>query len=220
MKSKSLLKRLKALGYPLLEKEESLDANATLAEVVQSKDPRLWEGFPLLLANSADKGLFDCNMVQMHLKKVFDKAYLSKLIVMSLALYKALNVKFSWANRLYNSLGFERKNYGNFLTKLKQDQDLLVADNLLSTTRLKNVFRNYFNEEKSRLSELVSVKDEFGLEYALSQVFAPKQKELFLKRLKREKMNKTEREYYYRVVRKKVMALANPELHRLAVKIK
>ena len=220
MKSKSLLKRLKALGYPLFEREESLDANATLAEVVQSKDPRLWEGFPLLLANSAEKGLFDYNMVRMYLKKLFDKMYLSNLVLMSLALYKVMDVKFSWANRLNKLLGSKKKDYDKFLKKLKGEQDFLVANNLLSSKRLKDTFKNYFKEEKSKLDELTSVKEELDLEYALSQVFAPKQKELFFKRLKGEKMYKTEREYYYRVVRKKVMALANPELHRLASKLK
>ena len=43
-----------------------------------------------------------------------------------------------------------------------------------------------------------------------------KQKELFMKRLKGEKMTKTEREYYSRSVKKKVQALANSDLHKLA----
>ena len=55
-KNKSLLKRLSRLGYPLFESEEALDVNVTLADVVKSKDLRLWEGFPVLLANSAEKG--------------------------------------------------------------------------------------------------------------------------------------------------------------------
>ncbi len=61
------------------------------------------------------------------------------------------------------------------------------------------------------------MKSEFDMEYSLSQMFSKKQKELFMKRLKGEKMTKTEREYYSRTVRKKVLALANPELHKLAV---
>jgi len=217
---KTLLKKLKLLGYPLFEKEESLDVNATLAEVVQSRDLRLWEGFPLLLANSTERGLFDYDMVKRHLKKPFDKLYLSQLVLMSLALYEVLNVKFSWANKLYNSLTFKKKDYDEMLGKLKKGEELQVTNNLLSPERLKNTFKNYFKEEESKLTELASMKEEFGLEYALSQVFSPKQKELFLKKLRGEKMTKTEREYYSRVVRKKVEALANPELYRLAQKVK
>jgi hypothetical protein len=50
----------------------------------------------------------------------------------------------------------------------------------------------------------------------MSQVFSPKQKELFFKKLKGEKLTKTEKEYYSRAVKKKVLALANDELHRMA----
>lgn len=220
MKNKTLLKKVKMLGYPLFEKEESLDVNATLAEVVQSKNLRLLEGFPLLLANSAEKGLFNYDMVKWHLKKPFDKLYLSKLVLMSLVLYEVLNVKFSWADKLYKLLSFKKEDYNEMLGKLKRGKELQVANNSMSPERLKNTFKNYFKEEESKLTELAYMKEEFGLEYALSQVFSSKQKELFLKRLRGEKMTKTEREYYSRVVRKKVEALANPELHRLAQKVK
>lgn len=220
MKNKTLLKKVKMLGYPLFEKEESLDVNATLAEVVQSKNLRLLEGFPLLLANSAEKGLFNYDMVKGHLKKPFDKLYLSKLVLMSLVLYEVLNVKFSWADKLYKLLSFKKEDYNEMLGKLKRGKELQVANNSMSPERLKNTFKNYFKEEESKLTELAYMKEEFGLEYALSQVFSSKQKELFLKRLRGEKMTKTEREYYSRVVRKKVEALANPELHRLAQKVK
>lgn len=219
MKHETLLRKLGKLGYPLFEREESLDVNATLAEVVQSKDLRLWEGFPLLLANSAERDLFNYDMVRSHLKRPFDRLSLPKLVLMSLVLYKVLNVKFSWADRLYKSLTFKKKDYDEILGRLKKGEELLVANKPLSPERLKNTFKNYFKEEKFKLTELVSMKEEFGLEYALSQVFSPKQKELFLKRLRGEKMTKTEKEYYSRVVKKKVMALANSELHRLAQKV-
>ena len=41
---------LSRLGYPLLEPTEAPDVNQTIAEVVRSRDTRLWEGFPVLLA--------------------------------------------------------------------------------------------------------------------------------------------------------------------------
>jgi hypothetical protein len=37
-----------------------------------------------------------------------------------------------------------------------------------------------------------------------------------MKKLKREKLSKTEKEYYSRVVKKKILALANSQLHNLA----
>ena len=41
MKDNSLLKRLRALGFPLFETGQTEDANLTLADVVKSKDLRL-----------------------------------------------------------------------------------------------------------------------------------------------------------------------------------
>jgi hypothetical protein len=219
-KNDSLLKRLRALGYPLFETEETENANLTLADMVKSRDFRLWEGFPVVLANSAEKGLFNYEKVNWYLKKPFDRHYLASLIAMSFALYKALNLKFSWVEQFYQQLSRDRKKeFKGFLEKLKNNKDLQVGDRAMSSSRLKTVFNNYFSQKQAKLNDLLSVKEELGLEYALSQLFSPKQKELFLKRLKGEKLTKTEREYFSRVVKKKVWALANPELHRLAQKV-
>jgi len=46
-----------------------------------------------------------------------------------------------------------------------------------------------------------------------------KQKELFLKELKRERLTKTEKEYFSRVVKEKVWVFTNPKLYRLAQKL-
>lgn len=215
---KLLLRKLKALGYPLFEEEESLDANVVLAEVIVSRDLRLWEGFPVLLANSAEKGLFNYAKVKGHLKKSIDKSSLYSLTLMSLVLFKVLNIKFSWARKLYNTLSLKKKTFDKVVEEFKNGEKFQVAHNFLSPERVKNTFKNYFKEEESKLSELVSIKEVFALEYAIAQIFSPRQKELFLKKLRGEKMTKTEREYYSRTVRKKVMALANSELHRIAQK--
>jgi len=220
MVNKKLLKRLGKLGYPLFETEEAQDANATLAEVVQTEDLRLWEGFSVVLATSTERGLFDYEMVKSKLKKPFDKANFDTLFVLSLALYKALNLKFSWADEFYEHLSMdEKKEFNGFLENFKKNREFKVSKYLMSSQRLKATFNNYVKQETSRLNDLVSVKQELGLEYALSQVFSPKQKELFLKKLRREKMTKTEKEYFSRVVKKKVLALANPELHHLAQRL-
>jgi len=220
MVNKNLFERLSALGFPLFETEQTRDANATLADVVKSKDLRLWEGFPVLLDSSAKKGTFNYDMVKEYLKKPVHKSYLASLMVMSLALYKVLNLKFSWADRFYKSLpGDRKKEFTNFLERLEKDEDLVVANHVMSSQRLKSTFNNYFGLAQSKLMDLLSIKEEFDLEYSLSQVFSPKQKELFLKKLRREKLTKTEKEYFSRVVKKKVLALANPELHRLSQKL-
>lgn len=220
MKNKNLLKELSKLGFPLFEREEKLDVDSALAQVAKGGDSRLWEGFPVVLANSAEKGLFNYENVLRQLKQPSDKSKLNALLVMSLALYEALELKFSWAKRLLSSLTpGAKKDFDSFKEKLKRDVLFTVAGREMSAQRLKTTFRNYFRQSQSSLNELLSAKEELGVEYALSQVFSPKQKELFLKKLKNEKLTKTEKEYFSRCVKKKALALANPELHRLARKL-
>lgn len=220
MENDNLLKRVAALGFPLFEVEEDENANLTLADLVKSRDLRLWEGFPVVLANSAEKGLFDCEKVNRYLKKPFDRASFASLMILSLALYKFFNLKFSWADRFSKSLTKEKqKELKGFLGRLKKSDELRVAGYEMSTQRLKNVFNNYFVKSKNKLNEYLSVKDELSLEYALSQLFSPKQKELLFKKLRREKLTKTENEYFSRVVKKKVLALANAQLHSLAQRL-
>jgi hypothetical protein len=220
MKNENLLKRVGGLGFSLFETEQDKDANLTLADMVKTRDLRLWEGFPVVLANSVERGLFDYDKLKGYLKKPFDKSCLTSLLVLSFALYRFFNLKFSWANELYRTLADDRKReFKDFLEKLKNDNELQLGGYAMSGYRLKKVFTNYFSQSRSRLNELVLLKDELGLEYSLSQVFSPKQKELFLKKIKREKLTKTEKEYFSRAVKKKVLALANPELHRLSQKL-
>lgn len=221
MKSDALLRRLAVLGLPFFDVEEGGDTNATLADVVKSGDLRLWEGFPVVLANSAERGLFDYVKAESCLKGPSDKLRLDLLVAMSLALYKVLNLKFSWENKLYKLLDKEggRRQYENYLEGLKNNRDLHVQNHLMSSHRIKETFNNYFRQTQESLNALLLAKEELGLEYALSQVFSPKQKELFLKKLRNEKMTKTEKEYFSRVVKKRVLALADPQLHRLSQKL-
>src|SRR3989338_2353451 len=220
MKNNNLLKRVGALGFPLFGAEEYQNADLTLSDMVRSGELRLWEGFPVVLANSAQNGSFSYAKVNRYLKKAFQKSSLVSLVAMSLALYKFFYLKFSWHKELFKALSRNmQKQFDGYLRNLKKDGNLNVAGREMSAHRLKSAFNNYFNQSQAKLNELLSGKDELSLEYSLSQVFSPKQKELFLKKLKREKLTKTEKEYFSRAVKKKVLALANPEMHRLSQKL-
>jgi len=219
MNKSQLLKNVKALGYPMFEVEESIDANLTLAEVVKSSDRRLLEGFPVMLANSLEKGLFNFEKVKSHLEKNQDKNLFHKLMMMSLALYDHLEMELSFADKLYKSDFFNREVFHFYLSQFKEEKDLENIDGIMSSERVINSFKNYFKRADIDLKEIAELQDEFELEYAMSQIFSKKQKEIFLKKLKGEKLTKTEREYYSRSIKKKVLALANPDLHKLASKL-
>lgn len=221
MENKDLLKRLSKLGFPLFETDADFDVNETLAEVVRSKNMRLWEGFPVLLVNANKKGGFDYNMVDSLLEDNEEKSNFSHLVLLSLSLYRYLHLKFNWVSDLYNRLSLNEKSLvEKFLGHYKKNLDFEVSGQRLNPQRIREMFTNYFEGKKTDERNLKPMPEELSLdlEYALSQVFSPKQKELFLKKLKGEKLTKTEKEYSSRVVKKKATALANFELHTLAKK--
>ena len=219
MKKTELLNNVKDLGFPLFETKKSVNANKTLAEVTKSKDSRLWEGFPLLLANTLERGLFHYREALRNFKSSQERNDFRKLLLMSLALYKYLGLKFSYSDKLYSSNYFNKKVLDKFLYSFKEKQDLKLTGKQLSLARVVNTFKNYFKHAELDFKDYVRMKDDFELEYSLSQLFSKKQKELFMKKLKGEKMTKTEKEYFSRSVKKKVVALANSDLHKLATKL-
>jgi len=221
LKNNKFLEQLKTLGFSLFEKQEDTDANFVLAKVAMSEDIRLWEGFPVVLANSADRDLFDYTKTDEYLKDLNDKNNLTELFAMSLALYEVLKLKKPWVNKLAKlNSAWEKEKYSYFLDKLKNNQSFKVAGYQMDSGRLKPLFKNYYFLEAQRsVEDLLVKREEFDLEYCLSQVFSPKQKELFFKKLRGQRLSKTEKEYFSRVVRKKVRALANSQLHRLAQKL-
>ena len=220
MVDRKLLDNLNRLGFPLMETQAAVDANKTLAEVIKSKDTRLWEGFAVLLANAARDYHFDYDQVQKHLTQNEELEDYKSLLLLSLALYQYYDLSFSWSNQIKKNLSPKD------LARLKELKYLLVHGNEVSLgnrrfdpSRLKQMFNNYFEKDAEKLRQLRQKYEELSLEYALSQLFSPKQKELFQKKLKGELLTKTEKEYFSRTVKKKVAALANPELHRLAQKL-
>lgn len=218
MTNEALLKKVGSLGYPLFEKEKEVDANVALAEVVKSRDLRLWEGFPVMLATALERGLFDFESALRHLGSVKERTVLSKLVALSCGLYAFTGADVPHLEEVEKNSHYLSEDVKKASVAFKEDLVLNVGGKALDTARLRTTFERYFSQWESA-ADLASQKESFGLGYALAQVFSPKQKELFFKKLKGEKLSKTEREYYSRVVRKKVMALSNPELHRLAKQI-
>ncbi|MBW2452635.1 MAG: hypothetical protein JRF07_09820, partial [Deltaproteobacteria bacterium] len=68
----------------------------------------------------------------------------------------------------------------------------------LDPERVKGLFKLYYEQKAEKDRRRKDRYDEFSLEYALSQVFSPKQKELFEKKLEGESLTKTEQEYFSR----------------------
>jgi hypothetical protein len=220
IKDNDLLEKLDLLGFSFFAPERAVDPNAVLADITKSHDARLWEIFPAVLADTAERGLFDHVQVKRLLGMNEDRVYFDLLVAMSLALYKHLRLRYSWTNALSKALGAKaEKERDSFLRAVKKGEDLKVGGRSISPERLRTIFNMYLKKSGSAVAGILAAKEEFGVEYSLSQIFSPKQKDIFFKKLRGDKLTKTEKEYYSRVVKKKVMALANAELHRMALKL-
>lgn len=210
-------KSLSKLGFPMFEPSEELEVNKTLAEVVKSNDTRLWEGFPVLLANAGERYQFDSDQVEQQLSTKEHKKQYHRLVLLSAAVYAYYHLSFSWLSKLKKTFSNNDKNrVKGWKSALAHDKVTNGSDLEFDLERIKGSFELYYEQKVERDRRRKDRYDEFSLEYALAQIFSPKQKELFQKKLEGELLTKTEQEYYSRTVKKKAVALANSELHSLA----
>jgi hypothetical protein len=220
MANSNLLKSLSKLGLPMFEPSEELDVNETLAEVVKSNDTRLWEGFPVLLANASESYKFTKEQVDQQLTGKKQAEHLHRLILLSGALFSYYHLSFSWWNKFKKSFSEKDKSLvKKWKSYLTHNHPIKWNDANLDPERVKSLFELYFEKKAESDRRRKEKYEELSLEYALSQVFSPKQKELFKKKLEGLPLTKTEREYYSRTIKKKVVALANAELHSLSKRL-
>ena len=104
MTDDKFLKSRSKLGFPMFEPSEELDVNETLAKVVKSNDTRLWEGFPVLLANAGESYQFDSAQVERQLLTNDQRERYHRLVLLSAAVYAYYHLAFSWLNKLKKSL--------------------------------------------------------------------------------------------------------------------
>ena len=111
MTDRKLLTSLSKLGFPMFEPSEELDVNETLAEVVKSLDTRLWEGFPVLLANAAESYQFMPEQVKQLLTRKEQKDRFHQLMLLSGSLFSLYHLSFSWWNKLKKGLSKKTKHW-------------------------------------------------------------------------------------------------------------
>lgn len=211
-----LLRDLGRYGYSLLE-PSGTDASMVLAEMVKSHDARILEGFPVVLANIVRRSgdSFDVRQVERRLKNQRDRKLLHELMQLSVQLFGLYRMSGLVDPFLSRFLGGEQ-----FKAQLGQNSMLQLTGVTLFPEKLKRTFENYYVLEtyESQAKQQVLFQEELRTEFYLSLFFPPKQKQLLFKKLRGEEMTKTEREYFSRTVRKKLEALADPDVHRMAQK--
>lgn len=193
-----------------------------LDALLSSEDVALMELLPILLSLFAQSGF------SMDLTPLFDKygiesqrsETLQKFLLITLSLIKEeglpIPVTFIEQETLL------KKRWGDLVSS-----DVLDLENEISLqiNRLRKVFRQYTRQSteiqpiRSKQENGTSTSSSPQLHRELRLLFSPKQEELILKKLKGESLTKTEREYYSRVVKKKLKVLADKNLQELASRL-
>lgn len=220
-----LLNHLAQYGYALTVPRSSVQPDKVLGELLRQDDARLLEGFPVVLANAlSEKETLAWENKQWSPQKVFSaevKKRWTALTALSLLLFRLFGVSKALEDRVFKLL--KKCPEGEpALADLEQpfsgSGQVRAGDTELSAERLKNSFRNYVVHQNNA-GELREQEDALELELFLSELFTLRQKELLAKRLGGKAFTKTEREYYYRVVKKRLKALADERVHKMARKL-
>lgn len=216
-----LMSAMAQYGYSLLQPDRMADPNELLASLAQSRDSRVLEGFPVVLANALAKhgGKVDLSAAESGLDEREREAF-RRLVDVSLHLMRTFgfDVLASGApGRRMPSPAFSKQLPEAMVGSVSLNLD---EERTLDPGRLKRTFLNYFvrDQEEGDAARKLERKESFRREYLLSLFFAPGQRDLVAKRMRGEPLTKTEREYFSRVVKKKLEALADPDLHMLAQK--
>ena len=178
-------------------------------------DPALVARFPAVLA------IFACKGIELSSQELFARYWelnpkrqnLEKLLLISAWLFKRENIE---APRYLDKItaSFKRK-----YTELFTGEICQLSNGIKISTRdmhdtLKAVTSDY--KLNSAPKAHTPQPESAQLHVYLDRLFSPKQKELVFKKLRQESFTKTEREYYSRVVRKKLEAIANDNLRDIA----
>lgn len=216
-----LYSALAQYGYSLLQPDEMADPNDLLARLSQSQDARLLEGFPVVLANALEKHASRVDLASAAGTLPSDEARdrFRKLAALSFYLFDVFgfgDLKPQGARRTERWTA----DLQDSREAVERDQPLKLGGKELDLDRVKKTFLRYFvrDQADTTAADKARMKEDFRREYYLSLLLSPRQRDLMEKKLRGESMTKTEREYFSRVVKKKLQALADPDLHRLAQK--
>jgi len=220
MNREQVVEGLAQYGYELLRPTRSYKGEDLLLNLLKQDDARLLEGFPVAYENLLrNKKQFEWDNPKWQPTKKLSKQETAKLLyllTLSYLLFKLYGEDKTYLQRTEKLLSKVAHNWKEYLNRVSQSFNLsdpvkFDKELSLSSERLKHQYRNYV-VHRTQTKNLVDTTKDLELELLLSEFFTPKQKELIKKRQFKKSLTKTEREYYYRVVSKRLKALANENL--------
>jgi len=211
-----LLEALAHYGYELNKPSHQYPGEEVLLNLLKENDTRLLEGFPIAYDNILDSQKhFNLDF---HALSEKEKTRLLQLLLLTYVLFKLFGEDKSKLDKTEQMMFKLSKKWKELLRdvedRFNHSDSVRVSGATLSTDRLKKQFRNYVVHFGAKSEN--NLKLDMELELLLSEFFTSKQKDLLKKRARREELSKTEREYYSRVVNKRLKALANEHLYQFA----
>jgi hypothetical protein len=202
-------------------------ATVILDALASSNDPALVVRFPVVLSICARNG------VSLNSHALFSKYWESSPKKQNLEKLLLL------ADELFDLEGIDApQNLKKIANPLKAKYGTLISSRLLSLSSgltipigsVQSTLRDYTAKIKNAMPAPKSAitgyqrkpdKMELSaeLDASLDRLFSPKQKDLVFKKLNGEAFTKTEREYYSRIVRKKLLSIADARVNRIAIKL-
>ena len=186
-----------------------------LDALASSDDTAVVARFPAVLAICARRGL------ALNSQALFSRYWetspkrqnLEKLLLISAAIFSLQGLKAPKnLDKIAESL---KPKYGELLAA---GEFQLSSGMCISIKDLQNTLKAYTGSQikPSAIQAKKSPLNADSLDVYLDRLFSPKQKELVLKKRDGQAFTKTEREYYSRIVRKKLSAIASEKLVELA----
>jgi hypothetical protein len=212
------------LADPAQKRLTGSQALVILDALASSDDRSLVVQFPAILDICARKGIsLDSHVLfSKYWESSPKKQSLEKLLLISAELFELEGIE-------------GPRNLKKIASSLKAKHGTLISAEMLSLSSgltiavrdMQSVLRQYASRAQRAISateqnradhhpERPNLNRNAGLQTHLDRLFSPKQKDLLFKKLNRESFTKTEREYYSRVVKKKLEAIADAELSDIA----
>ncbi|MEJ2100421.1 MAG: hypothetical protein P8X68_10630 [Desulfobacterales bacterium] len=212
------------LADPAQKRLTGSQAIVILDALASSDDRSLVIQFPVILSICARHGVsLDSHMLfSKYWESSPKKQSLEKLLLISAELFELEGME-------------GPRNLKKIASSLKAKYETLISAEMLSlssglTIAIRDI-QNVLRQHAARTEQTLSAAEQYradphpnranlnhnaGLQTHLNRLFSPKQKDLVFKKLNCEPFTKTEREYYSRVVKKKLEAIADADLNYIA----
>lgn len=216
-----LLRDAERFGYHLVQ-PDPIDPEATLVQMVSSDDVRLLEGVPVVLTNMLlNKQSVNLEDVEKSLPNVLRRRFRMLAAVTFLFLFWVPDSDPAREFLRHYLSEREPSLIESMKSRLSKKEKLALGANVsLDTHRLEKTYKNYVVEEflatEANLSKKIENERQTQLLDALSELFTDKQRSIMFKILNRDQLTKSEKEYYSRVIKRRLKALRNPDLQTLA----